>query len=157
MKLAGNGFSIEGAVRGLVAHEESGYEEWGASGTIRIDPSTSGRRLSFTLRPTWGVASSGVDQLWGLENPQGIARDRDFEPEGRLEAELGYSIGVPRTRGVVTPYTGISLGEDGHHTRIGARWNIAPKANLGLEGTNESGQGKNRASQAIMFRTSLSW
>ena len=32
------GLTVEGAVRGLLAHEDSDYEEWGASGTLRIDP-----------------------------------------------------------------------------------------------------------------------
>ena len=30
--------TIEGQVRALVAHEESGYQEWGASGAIRCQP-----------------------------------------------------------------------------------------------------------------------
>ena len=32
------GLTIEGAVRGLLAHEDSDYQEWGASGSLRIDP-----------------------------------------------------------------------------------------------------------------------
>ena len=34
---------IEAQARTLVAHEASGYEEWGMSGAIRVTPSDSGR------------------------------------------------------------------------------------------------------------------
>ena len=43
-------FSIEGQVHTLIAHEDSGYEDWGASGALRVNPSPSGRGLSLTLR-----------------------------------------------------------------------------------------------------------
>ena len=33
----------------LLAHEETGYEEWGAAGAVRIGPGASGRGLSLTL------------------------------------------------------------------------------------------------------------
>ena len=153
----GNGFSIEGAVRGLVAHEESSYEEWGASWSVRIDPGTSGRGLSFTLTPTWGVPSSGVEQIFGLEHTRGLTADREFEAEGRLEAELGYGIGVRRTRGVMTPYTGLSLTEGSGRTLPGAgtRWTVAPGAVLGLEGGHQGGANGTEGTKSIQFRTEL--
>ena len=73
-----------------MAHEASGYEEWGASGSVRIDPGASGRGLSFSLTPTWGAAGSGVEQLYGLEHTRGLAENREFDPKARLDAELGY-------------------------------------------------------------------
>ena len=48
IRYAGSGVTVEGSVRGLVAHEASGYEEWGASGSVRIDPGASGRGLSLS-------------------------------------------------------------------------------------------------------------
>ena len=157
-QLAGEGFSIEGAVRGLVAHEESGYEEWGASGTVRIDPGASGRGLSLTLTPTWGVPASGVEQLFGLEHTRGLAEEREFEAEGRLEAELGYGIGVRHTRGVVTPYTGLSLTQGaGRTVRAGTRWTVAPGAVLGLEGSHQGGANGTEGTKRIQFRTEINW
>lgn len=89
---AANHLTIEGAVHALVAHEESGYEEWGASASVRIDPGTSGRGLSLSITPTWGAPASGVEQLWGLEHTRGLAEDREFDADGRLDAELGYPL-----------------------------------------------------------------
>ena len=39
----GLGLTIEGTVRGLLAHEDSDYQEWGASGNIRLAPGPGGR------------------------------------------------------------------------------------------------------------------
>ena len=54
MRYARGPVTIEGQVRALVAHEASGYEEWGASGAIRIAPSASGRGLTLSIAPVWG-------------------------------------------------------------------------------------------------------
>ena len=150
------GVTVEGAVRALVAHEESGYEEWGASGAVRIDPGTSGRGLSFTLAPTWGAASSGIDQLWRLDHTRSGGEDQ--EVEGRLETQLGYGLGVPGARGVVTPYAGLSLaGNAGRTLRAGTRWHVASGAVLGLEGSHQGGANGTAGTTAIQFRTEIRW
>ena len=66
-----SGLSIEASARTLLAHEDSGYEEWGASASVQLDPGASGRGLSFTLSPTVGAASSGVERLWSLPDGPG--------------------------------------------------------------------------------------
>ena len=136
LRYSGGGVTVEGSVRTLVAHEESGYEEWGASGAVRIDPGESGRGLSLTLSPVWGNASSGVDRLWSLADAQGLAGESAFEATHRLEAEAGYGLGGPDGLGTVTPYTGLALSDTGERTwRLGARWQVAPSISLNLEGT----------------------
>ena len=82
----GHGVTIEGQVRALVAHEESGYEEWGASGSIRIDPGTTGRGLSLSFTPTWGQPGSTAEQLWGMEHTRGLAEDKGSKPKGDSKA-----------------------------------------------------------------------
>ena len=52
-----------GAVRNLVAHEADGYEEWGASGSVRVTPGGPGRGFSLTLAPAIGVAPSRAERL----------------------------------------------------------------------------------------------
>ena len=136
LRYAGEGFSVEGSVRTLIAHEETGYEEWGAAGTVRIDPGESGRGLSLTVAPTWGAASSGVDRLWSLADTRGLSPDGEFEAGRRLETELGYGLGGPDGLGTVTPYAGLALSDTGERTwRLGARWRVAPSISLNLEGT----------------------
>ena len=90
------GLTIEGAVRGLLAHEDSDYEEWGASGTVRLAPGANGQGLSLTLAPTWGAASSGVDGLWSRQTTAGLApQGTRAAPAGQVNAEVGYGV-APR-------------------------------------------------------------
>ena len=136
LRYAGEGFSIEGSVRTLVAHEETGYEEWGASGAVRIDPGASGRGLSLSIVPSWGAASSTTDRLWSLSEPGSLGPGGDVEAGGRLETEVGYGVGLAQAPGVLTPYVGLSVGDGaGRAWRTGARWAIAPQATLALEAT----------------------
>ena len=138
LRYSGNGLTIEGNVHTLIAHEENGYEEWGASGSVRIDPGTSGRGLSFSLTPSWGAASSGTERLWSVRDTSGLAQGSEFDAESRLETELGYGLGLRDGRGVVTPFAGMTLG-DGRTIRTGARWQVSPDAAFGLEAHRETG------------------
>ncbi len=108
------GFMVEGVIRGLVAHEDDHYGEWGASGTLRIDPGPAGQGLSLTLAPTWGAAASGVQDLWSRQTTAGLApQDRTQAPGGRLDMQLGYGLWVPTLEGLVTPFTGVAITDAG--------------------------------------------
>ena len=158
IRYAGSGVTVEGSVRGLVAHEASGYEEWGASGSVRIDPGASGRGLSLTLAPSYGNASSGTERLWSLSDTGGLASDREFEAAHRLDAEVGYVLGAPRGLGLLTPYAGLGLaGEAGRSWRAGARWQVAPDASLSLEGTRREAANDDTSEHGLMLRGSLRW
>ena len=150
--------SIEGAVRGLLAHEDTDYREWGASGAIRIDPGASGRGLSLSVAPSWGNASSAAERLWSTRDAAGLVRDEDFEAESRLEAELGYGLRAPRGLGAITPHTGLTLSDGGARTwRAGARWKLSDAASLSLEGTREERGGDEAPSDALMLRAAVRW
>ena len=131
---------IEGAVRALVAHEASGYEEWGASGAVRLQPGASGRGLSLTLNPTWGNAANDAERLWQARDASELGLAEDFEAEARLEAEFGYGFSVGGMPGVMTPYAGFTAaGSESRAVRTGARWRIAPDATLNLEAARSEG------------------
>ena len=121
------GMTVEASAHSLFGHQRRDYEEWGASGSIRIVPDASGRGVSLTVAPSWGTVASGTDRLWTIPDARHLAPNRDFEPGGRLEAEIGYGVGMSGGRGVVTPYTGLSLSNDDERTyRLGGRWNVGP-------------------------------
>ena len=156
LRWAGGGITIEGAVRGLVVHEESDYGEWGASGSVRIDPRASGRGWSLTVAPAWGNASGASERMWSARDASEFAPGADFEPEGRLESELGYGFRGPGGLGVVTPYEGLTLSNGGsRRLRAGARWDIAPGTSLGFEGSREEGRGGARPVNALTLRAEL--
>ena len=158
VKFAGARFSIEGAVRALVAHEDAHYREWGASGSIFIDPGAAGRGLSLSIAPTWGNAASAAARLWSAPDAAGLAPDRTFEPGSRLEAELGYGVGAPHGPGLVTPYAGLTLSGDAHRAvRTGVRWNASPSAAVSLEASREA-QGSGEApTNALALRAQARW
>ena len=111
------------------------YREWGASGSVRIDPGASGRGLSLTLSPTWGAASSGTERLWGLRDASGLgARDDAFDPGRRLDAEVGYGFAVLDGRGVATPYAGWSQSSERETLRLGQRLRLGQGTEWRLEG-----------------------
>ena len=113
------GLTVEAKARTLIAHEDADYREWGASGSVRIEPGASGRGLSLTLAPAWGAAEGGAERLWSLRDAHGLAPDAEAQAGSRLEAELGYGFAVFGDRGVATPYAGLSRSETGETLRLG--------------------------------------
>ena len=96
-------FTIEGQVRALVAHESSGYEEWGASGTIRVIRSASGRGLTFGITPVWGNAGSQAGRLWGAKD----ARELEPGTEPRNDSP-GMSEDHPARKTLPPPWEGFT-------------------------------------------------
>ena len=147
--------TIEGQVRMLVAHEESGYEEWGASGAIRMTPSASGRGLTLSIAPAWGRTGSATERLWSAHDARGLGADNEFEAAGQLAMDAGYGVGLPGNRGVLTPYAGMTLGDAGARTmRTGTRWQLGPDVVVGLEATRQASDGGEAANQ-VMLRAAL--
>ena len=149
----GAGITIEGKVRTLVAHDDSAYEEWGASAAIRIDPGSNGRGMSLTITPTWGSAASEAEQLWSTRTAEDLVGNAEFEAESRLDAELGYGIGGPHGLGLLTPYAGLTLADGAQRTmRTGLRWKAPQSTTIGLEASREGSDGS--AANALMLRVS---
>ena len=155
------GLTLEAAVRGLLAHEDSDYEEWGASGSLRIDPGPTGQGLSLTLAPTWGAASSGLESLWSRQTTAGLAPQGTRQaPTGRLNAEVRYGIPAPLDTGLLTPYAGTVLAEGAARTyRLGTRLRLnggwATGLELNLEGTRQEPAGQQPVNQG--FRLQVEW
>ena len=127
--------TIEAAVRGLLAHEDSDYEEWGASGTVRVAPGAMGQGLSLTLAPAWGATASGVDGLWSRQTTAGLAPQGTRQtPSGRLTAEIGYGVAAPFGTGLLTPYAGTVLSDGADRTyRVGGRLQLNGRGTTGLQ------------------------
>ena len=142
----GLGLTIDGAVRALLAHEDDDYEEWGAWGTVRVDPGAGGQGLSLTLSPTWGAASSGVDGLWSRQTTAGLAPQGTRQAlAGRLTAEAGYGVAL-FDRGVLTPYAGTVLSDGSDRTwRVGSRWRGGMGLEVTVEGVQQASAGQHPA------------
>ena len=67
-------FAVEVKARTLLAHEDTEYEEWGFSGSMRYRPRSDGRGLSMNLGSAWVATQSGVQSLWARQDAGGLAR-----------------------------------------------------------------------------------
>ena len=154
------GLTIDAAVRGLLAHEDDDYQEWGASGTVRVAPGAGGHGLSLTLAPAWGATASGVDGLWSRQTTAGLAPQGTRQtPAGRLTAEVGYGF-APFDTGLLTPYAGTVLSDGAARTyRVGTRLQLgrpgATGLTLNLEGTRQDPAGPQPATQGL--RLQITW
>ena len=146
-------FSIEGQARTLVAHQASGYEEWGASASVRLEPGATGRGLSLSIAPAWGRTGSASEQLWSARDAGELEGGGGFEADGRIEAQVGYGFALPHDRGLLTPYGALILGSEGARTmRGGARWLLAPDLAVTLDATRRESAGAGAESEVAGAR-----
>ena len=118
--------NVDARGRYLLVHEESDYEEWGASLTARTGAGPGGEGLSLSLAPTWGQAASGVDRLWGDGQARRFgglgqvnSQNLSWRPQ-RLELKLGYGLGT--SQGLLAPFGELSMvEEDVGRVRLGTR------------------------------------
>ena len=96
LRYAGGGVTIEGSLRRLVVHEESDYREWGASGSVRIDPRASGRGLSLTVAPAPGARSRASPNGCGrCATPRGLRAVRTSRPRAGSTRSSATGSGGP--------------------------------------------------------------
>ena len=146
------GLTVEGTVRGLLAHEDGDYREWGASGRLQVSRGPEGRGLSLTLAPAWGAVASGVEGLWSRQTTAGIAPQTPRPARtGRLATEVGYGVAT-FGRGLLTPYAGSELaGGAARRYRVGTRLHLTRDEiaglTLNLEGRRYESAGPQSVSQ----------
>ena len=151
------GLTVEGAVRGLLAHEDSDYGEWGVSGSLRIDPGAAGQGLTLTLAPAWGVASSGVNGLWSRQTTAGLAQTTQQRPTARLNAEVGYGLATFGA-GLLTPYAGAGLSDGQTQSyRLGTRWTSISGLAISLEITHREPAGQQPVTQTYHLQATWSF
>ena len=156
------GLSLEARARMLAAHADSGYEEWGASATARLDPGAHGRGLSFSLSPTLGASSSATERLWGAHDARGLAPDGEFDAARGLQAEAGYGLALFGGRFTGTPNAGFGLSDGGARDwRIGWRLTSAvpndPGFEVNLDATRREPASDAEPEHGVMLRGGIRW
>ncbi len=149
-----SGLTIEGRARTVLAHGGD-YEEWGVSGLLRLDPGAAGLGLSLSVQPAWGRTASGVQRMWETGVLSGLAAN---DQGARVNAQVGYGFGTAwGGRGVLTPYTGVSLsGEGSRRFSLGGQYRMGSSVTLSLEGVhNTPAYGETR--HGVMLRGALNW
>ena len=158
------GLTAEVSGRTLAAHADEGYREWGAGGSLSLDPGAGGRGLSLRLAPTWGTPEGGAERLRqgdagalaALAANGNAANDNALAPM-RLDTELGYGLEAAGGHGTLTPFVGFSLaGEDARDWRLGTRFELGPSLDLSLEGTRRESDGA-EPEHGLGFRLQATW
>ena len=156
-----SGVSAELRARWLAAHEASGYEEWGVSGSVRVDPGERGRGLSLSLAPTVGNAGSGTGNLWSAADARGLAPGGEFEAARGLDAEVGYGMALFGDRFTGTPNLGAALSDGARAYRLSWRLTSAvpgdPGFEIGLDATRTESANDNAPEHGVMLRGLVRW
>ena len=134
------GLRVEATARTLVSHQDPDFTEWGLGGTIVFQPGGPQRGLSVKMGTSWGVAKSGVKDMWSPYATRNLAaRARRAAvgggSGGRLNAQVHYGIVAFGDRVGMAPYAQMLLdGVSGTRTsRLGWRFNVLESLRLSLE------------------------
>ena len=129
------GLTLQGRARGLLAHADDTYEEWGGSAVLRVQPDPSGRGLSLRMAPRWGHADGSAARLFGRRDMSNIAAGRamGLDDYGGMDAEFGY--GVPVGALIAMPYGGLM----GDARRVGLALRSESLFDLRFEGMDGYG------------------
>ena len=152
------GLTVSAQGRLLVA-SDAGYEEWGGDVTLRIDPGASRRGLSVSVAPAYGASASNVEGLWS----QGVSL-LSGSPAGdsaRLQTEVAYGLAALGGRGLVTPYSGLSVEAGSRqYVRLGGRFELdllrRRTLALGVEGRYGE-QASGAAEGAVLLEGHVNW
>ena len=152
----GGRVSVEVNVRGLVAHEDAEYEEWGFSGSLRWQPNEDGRGWAMEAGSSWGNTASGVNALWSRQDASGIARGAGMDAARRFHAQLGYGLEGRKGRALWVPFfaTEASAGQQAY--RMGLKLTSGPNLEAGLELGRRTGT-RGMAEDAIQLQGSVRW
>ena len=150
--------SVEVNARGLVAHEDTEYEEWGFSGSIAYTPSADGRGLSMRLGSAWGATQSGVQSLWSRQDASGLVSNAAFEAAQRYQVELRYGLDGKKGRARWEPFVGVeSAAGASRALRLGVKLTSGRRLDAGLELGQRQGRPGADPEQAVQLRGALRW
>ena len=126
--------SVELRARGLVAHRDEDYREWGMSGAVNYSGDEKGRGLLARLDSSWGNMGGGVQGLWSSDNAGPAAHAGAFDAGQRLSAELGYGLGGRSGNSLWVPFLGAEAASGGADAlRMGLRVSAGMDAEMGFE------------------------
>ena len=121
---ASGALAVELSGRMLVVHQDSGFRDWGVSGSFVLDRRPgSARGLSLVVRPGFGTSSPRREGA--LLGGRTMGREAGVAPDARLEAELAHGWPAFGGRFIGTPHAGLGVSEAGRDHTFGWRFESA--------------------------------
>ena len=151
------GLTASGNLRVLLTHQDSGFEQWGGGGSLRVTPGAAGLGPSVAVNTSLGAPASGAQRLWTSGVAHGSAPAASAAPGAHIDAEMGYGLTVLGGGGMVTPYVGMAVAEKGARAfRLGGRLSVGPAFSLSVEGERRE-ESAGAAAHAVSVNGALRW
>ena len=150
------GLTASGNLRVLLTHQDSGFEQWGGGGSLRVSPGAAGLGPSVAVNTSLGAPASGAQRLFTSGVALGSA-PASAAPGAHIDAEMGYGLTVLDGGGMVTPYVGMAVAEKGARAfRLGGRLSVGPAFSLSVEGERRE-ESAGAAAHAVSVNGALRW
>ena len=151
------GLTASGNLRVLLTHQDSGFEQWGGGGSLRVSPGAAGLGPSVAVNTSLGAPASGAQRLFTSGVAHGSAPAASAAPGAHIDAEMGYGLTVLGGGGMVTPYVGMAVAEKGARAfRLGGRLSVGPAFSLSVEGERRE-ETAGAAAHAVSVNGALRW
>ena len=150
------GLTASGNLRVLLTHQDSGFEQWGGGGSLRVSPGAAGLGPSVAVNTSLGAPASGAQRLFTSGVALGSA-PASAAPGAHIDAEMGYGLTVLDGSGLVTPYVGMAVAEKGARAfRLGGRLSVGPAFSLSVEGERRE-ESAGDAAHGVSVNGALRW
>ena len=151
------GLTASGNLRVLLTHQDSGFEQWGGGGSLRVSPGAAGLGPSVAVNTSLGAPASGAQRLFTSGVALGSAPAAATAPGAHIDAEMGYGLTVLGGGAMVTPYVGMAVAEKGARAfRLGGRLSVGPAFSLSVEGERRE-ETAGAAAHGVSVNGALRW
>ena len=99
------GFNIEAGGHMMLAHEQRGFKQWGASLNMGFDAGLRGQGIQFLFTPSWGASAMGAEGIWTAGRASEALGAQGLDQGMALETRLAYGMELARRRGLLTLFT----------------------------------------------------
>ena len=98
------GIDIQARGHMLLTHEESEFEQWGASLSVTFDWGPQGEGLFFALAPSWGAPATGAEGMWETTRVAESFLAGESAQGMNLDTRAGYGLNLPNGKGLLTVF-----------------------------------------------------
>ena len=118
--------------RGLLAHDDEAYEEWGWSVSVGYSPDPAGRGLGLKLDVGQGTAQRMGSGLWQDSPSQGYAAVSPLHRGLRSSIELDYGFLSRDETSRWAPGIALELRESGQNLRLGGDYSLSDRGEASI-------------------------